>query len=263
LSKIPLIGRSASLAFRTPEGVSFSYPLAGPVSRFLALSIDLICIAGITVILNMALGAFRIATPDIVGAVLMIGYFLVSIGYGIVLEWLWRGQTIGKRILRLRVMDIQGLRLEPSQIAIRNLLRFIDSLPVFYLVGGVSCLISRNCQRIGDLAANTVVVRMPLISEPDLDRIMPGKFNSLRQYPHLATRLRQKASPAEASIALRALMRREELFPEARIELFAMVADHFRPLVRFPEEATRGLSDEQYVTNIADILFRVDKATSK
>lgn len=256
MSNMPLIGKSASLTFRTPEGVSISYLLAGPVSRFLALSIDLICIAGFTIILNMAFGALRIVTPDIAGALLMIGYFLISIGYGIALEWLWRGQTIGKRILRLRVMDMQGLRLEPSQIVIRNLLRFLDSLPMLYLVGGVSCLISRNCQRLGDLAANTVVVRMPHMSEPDLDRIIPGKFNSLRQYPHLVTRLRQKASPAEASIVLRSLMRREELYPDARVELFGMIAEHFRPIVQFPEEATRGLSDEQYVTNIADVLFR-------
>ena len=52
--------------------------------------------------------------------------FVMSIGYAIVLEWRWRGQTIGKRLLGLRVMDVQGLRLQSAQIALRNLLRVVD-----------------------------------------------------------------------------------------------------------------------------------------
>lgn len=263
MSNRTLVGKSASLTFRTPEGVSFSYPLAGPLTRFLAFSIDIMCIAGINAILNMVLSAFLIVAPDIIIAFMTICYFLISIGYGMVFEWIWRGQTIGKRILKLRVMDIQGLRLESSQIVIRNLMRFFDGLPLFYLVGGISSTITRNYQRLGDIAANTVVVRMPHVSEPDFDRIIPGKFNSLRQYPHLVNRLRQKTSPGEASIALRALMRREGLSPDARIELFAMIAEHFRHIVEFPEEATRGLSDEQYVTNIVDILFRENRKSPK
>lgn len=251
-----LIGRTQSLTVRTPEGVSFSFPLAGPVTRFLALSIDLICIAGLMIVLNMLLRAFQMITPDFAGAVLMLGYFFISIGYAITFEWLWRGQTVGKRIMRIRVMDIQGLRLHLSQIIVRNLMRFIDSLPMLYLVGGTACALSKYAQRLGDMAANTVVVRMPRIREPDLDRLMPGKFNSLREYPHLTARLRQRVSPREASIALRALMRREDLTSEARVELFEYLANHFRAMVAFPESCTEGLSDEQFVTNISDILFR-------
>lgn len=256
-----LIGKTQSLTVRTPEGVSFSFPLAGPVTRFLALSIDLVCIAGAMVVLNMTLGAFALITPDLAGAILMIGYFVISIGYAIAFEWLWRGQTVGKRVMRIRVMDIQGLRLRLSQIIVRNLLRFIDSIPMLYLVGGTTCALNRHAQRLGDMAANTVVVRMPRLREPDLDRLMPGKFNSLREHPHLAARLRQRVSPGEASIALRALMRREDLTPDARVELFGALARHFRKMVAFPESAIEGLSDEQYVTNISDILFR-DKGSN-
>jgi len=173
-----------------------------------------------------------------------------------VLEWFWRGQTLGKRLLRLRVMDAQGLRLQFSQIVIRNLLRFVDMLPAFYLVGGIACLASRRAQRLSDFAANTIVVRNPKIQEPDLDQLLAGKFNSLREYPHLAARLHQRVSPGEARVALQALIRRDELNAQERVELFSEIAAHLRSLVEFPPETTEGITDEQYVRNVVDVLFR-------
>ncbi|MFQ5990014.1 MAG: RDD family protein, partial [Candidatus Methylomirabilales bacterium] len=166
------------------------------------------------------------------------------------------GQTLGKRLLRLRVIDEQGLRLQFSQIVIRNLLRFVDMLPMFYLVGGIACLASRRAQRLGDFASNTIVIRNPQIVEPDLDQLAVGKFNSLREYPHLEARLRQRVSPQEAGLALQALLRREELEPVARVELFNAIASHFVSVVKFPEDATYGITDEQYVRNVVEILFR-------
>jgi len=189
-------------------------------------------------------------------AIATVVYFIVSIGYGMAAEWYWRGQTVGKRLLRLRVMDAQGLRLQFSQIVIRNLLRFVDMLPAFYLVGGIACLVSRRAQRLGDLAANTIVVRNPRITKPDLDQLLAGKYNSLRDYPHLEARLRQRISPAEASIAMQALLRRDRLEPQARVELFEGIAAYFRSKVEFPPEATDGITDEQYVRNVLDVLYR-------
>src|SRR5262249_10287845 len=167
---------------------------------------------------------------DIAKAVTLLCYFVLSVGYGMILEWHWRGQTLGKRLLRLRVVDAQGLRLQFSQVAIRNLLRFVDSLPFFYLLGGMACLFSRRAQRLGDFAANTIVVRTPQVAEPDLDQLLAGKYNSLRDYPHLEARLRQRVSPADAGIALQALLRRELLEPAARVELFSEIAQHFKAL---------------------------------
>jgi len=112
------------------------------------------------------------------------------------------------------------------------------------------------CGRLGDLAANTIVVRNPRLAEPDLDQLFAGKYNSLRQYPHLAARLRQRISPAEASVALQALFRRDEFDPYARIELFAGLAAHFRVKVEFPAEAIDGITDEQYIRNVVDVAYR-------
>jgi uncharacterized RDD family membrane protein YckC len=251
-----VIDRINRLTIKTPEGIEFSLRLAGPVTRFLAWSVDLGAVAAIISILNVVLGILGIISRDLAVAANVIAFFTVSIGYGISTEWYWRGQTLGKKLLRLRVMDEQGLRLQFSQIVIRNLLRFVDSLPALYLVGGLVCLFNRRAQRLGDFAANTIVVWGPRVSGPDLNQLLEGKYNSFREYPHLEARLRQQITPAEAQIAVQSIVRRDDLNPQARIELFRELTSYFKTIVSFPQEATDGLSDEQYVRNVAEALFR-------
>jgi len=245
--------KTGTLTLRTPEGVIFSLPLAGPVSRFLALAIDLACILTASEILDQVFGAVKNTAMG--QAFLAIVYFVLSIGYGITLEWFWRGQTLGKRVLGLRVMDEHALSLEFSQIVVRNLLRFIDALPLFYLVGGASCFFTRYSQRLGDLAANTIVVRDAKAAQPDLNQLRGGRYNSMLEYHHLAARLRQRVSPQAATVAVEAILRRDQLEPRARVELFGELAEYFRSVVDFPPEAVEQLSDEQYVRNAAEILF--------
>ncbi len=252
-----------ALRIRTPEGITFSFQLAGPVIRGLAWIVDFLAIIAVSRGLGILAELAGLISADIAGAVSTLGYFVVSIGYGVASEWLWRGQTLGKRLVNLRVMDAQGLRLQFHQILIRNLLRFVDMLPVAYLVGGLSCLLSRKAQRLGDIAANTVVVHAVKLGEPDLDQLLAGKFNSLRQHPHLEARLRQRVSPEEARLALQALLRREELEPAARVELFTNLADHFKGIIVFPPESVEAMPDEQYVRNVVDILFRARGGETK
>jgi uncharacterized RDD family membrane protein YckC len=249
-----IYARTNTLQLRTPEGVVFSLPLAGPVSRFLAWGVDVGCILAATSLLRAVLGLFPSA--GFASATYVIAYFVISIGYGIGCEWYWRGQTVGKRVLKLRVMDVQALRLDFSQIVVRNLLRFVDLLPGLYLVGGTACVLSRRFQRLGDLAANTIVVRNPDTPQPNLEQLLGGKFNSLLEYRHLTARLRQRTSPQSAAVALEALLRRDSLDPQARLQLFASLAQHFRESVEFPPEAVEQLSDEQYVRNVVEILYR-------
>ncbi len=247
---------SSDLRIQTPEGIVFAYALAGPITRCLAWTVDFFAAMVLAITLSSALGAIGVLSRDVAQGVTIVAYLVISVGYSILLEWGWRGQTVGKRLLRLRVMDMRGLRLQFHQVLLRNLLRPVDSLPFFYLVGGVTCLLGRRAQRLGDLAAGTVVVHLPRNSEPDLEQLLAGKFNSLREHPHLAARLRQRASPDEARLALQAILRREELDPAARVELFARLAEHFKGLVPFPPEAIEAVPDEQQVRNVVDVLFR-------
>lgn len=251
-----LSSKTNTLIIKTPEGIEFSLPLAGPITRFLAWAIDLGTIIAIISILNVVLGVLGIISRDLAVAANIIGFFVVSIGYGILTEWYWNGQTLGKKLLRLRVMDEQGLRLQFSQVVIRNLLRFIDSLPALYLIGGLVCLFNQRAQRLGDFAANTIVVWSPRISEPDLNQLLEGKYNSFREYPHLEARLRQHITPREAQIAVQSIIRRDDLESQARIELFRALTSHFQSIVAFPQEATDGISDEQYVRNVVEAIFR-------
>ena len=247
--------RTNVLVIQTPEGIAFPLLLAGPITRFLAWLLDTACISAATIAVSMIFSLIGFITGDIANAFRIIFFFVLSIGYPIFTEWRWRGQTIGKRLLRLRVMDVQGLRLQFSQVMLRNLFRFIDSLPIFYTLGGIICFFSKRAQRLGDIAANTIVVRDPRLNEPDLSQVMGGKYNSFRDYPHLAARMRQRVSVDEAGIVLQAILRRDRLEPVARIELFGQIVAHMKMIVEFPDEALEGLTDEQYVRNVVDLLF--------
>lgn len=248
--------RLHQLRLRTPEGAEFAYVIASPVLRMAALTIDWAVIASSWSILSILVGFLGILSTDLLGWASIVAYFVLNSGYDILCEWLWRGQTVGKRVVGLRVVDAQGLQLTFAQIVIRNLLRYMDLLPSAYLVGGSAALISRRGQRLGDLAAGTLVIWEPPVVQPDLSAMPESKYNSLRLQSHIVARLRQAVTPAQAQAAWLALKRRDKLEPAARIELFAEMAAHFKSITRLPDEATDGVSDEQLVRNVVEVLFR-------
>jgi len=262
-----MLGRTPSLEIRTPEGVAFQIPIASPFSRCLALAVDFAVVLALSILIAQVLAIFETAlsgvpvlgdiASDFGSGAMILLQFLVFTFYGMITEWLWSGQTVGKRMFRLRVIDERGLSLGFKQVVIRNLFRMIDILPsTFYLIGSISCLVTSRCQRLGDIAAGTIVTRETKPAPPELGQLLREGENSFATHPHLEARLRQRVSPDEARIALDAVTRREELDPDHRLHLFARLADHFRDLSDFPEETTVGLSDEQYVRNVVDTLFR-------
>jgi uncharacterized RDD family membrane protein YckC len=239
----------------TPEGVHFGLPLAGPVARLLAWSVDaLLMLAGISAA-TKALSLVQTISSDWYAAASTIAYFAVSIGYGILFEWRWGGQTPGKRLMLLRVVDAEGLHLAFHQIAVRNLLRFVDSLPVLYLVGGAAALLSRDAQRLGDMAANTVVIRRTRFAAPDAASLATVRYNSLLDYPHVVAVLRQRSTPALVEVALQAIGRRDELTPESQLEVFGTLGARFREVVRIPEEVMVTLTEEQFVRNVLQVVL--------
>jgi uncharacterized RDD family membrane protein YckC len=242
---------------RTPEGVVFSLMLASPVVRMLAWLVDILAILTMTFLVQLVAGALFVVSPDFAYALIFIIGFLITVGYGITLEWLWNGQTLGKRMMRLRVVDENGLNLHFGQIVVRNLLRFVDQLPAVYFVGGITSLINSRAQRLGDLAAGTIVIRQPRIGSPDVEEIIGGKYNSFSQHPYLEARLCSMVTPREASLAVSALMRRNEFDDVARVNVFKELAAHFKTLVKFPEEITEDISDEQFVRNVVCSVYKV------
>jgi len=240
---------------RTPEGVAFTFRLASPVLRAGALLIDWAVVAAAWSVVAVGFSLLQILSADIAGMAATIGYFLLAQGYTIATEGLWRGQTIGKRVLRLRVVDARGLRLTWAQVVLRNVLRFIDGLPLLYLVGGIAALVNRRSQRLGDLAADTLVVWEPAEPVPDFASLRGEKYNSLRAHVPAVARLRQRVTPAEARAAWSALARRDQFEAEARVRLFAELAGYFRGVAAAPAEVAEGVADEQFVRNVVDVLY--------
>jgi uncharacterized RDD family membrane protein YckC len=250
----------SQLRIETPEGVVFSFTLASPVARMLAWALDTaITVAASQAVAN-ALDKLGTVAKDWTAALSLLIYFAFSLLYSIVLEWRWRGQTVGKRLFGLRVVDAHGLRLHFYQIALRNLLRAVDMLPLCYLVGGAAALLSDKAQRLGDMAAGTIVLRETAAGQPDLEQIAPARYNSLAAFPHLAARLRSRTHPEAAVLAVRALLQRDRYQPDARVELFADLAAYFRAVAPYPEEAVEGLADEQYVRSVVRVLYGVSAA---
>jgi uncharacterized RDD family membrane protein YckC len=163
--------RLQDVRLRTPEGVAFSFRLATPLLRLLAMLVDNACVAAAWSAVSVLFSLLNVVSGDVAAAAAIVGYFVLSNGYTIATEWRWQGQTFGKRILRLRVVDERGLPLSFSQVAIRNLLRFIDSLPAAYAVGGVVALLNTRGQRLGDIAAGTLVIWEPPVEAPDLSAL--------------------------------------------------------------------------------------------
>ncbi len=236
--------------------LALTLPPAGLATRGIAWFVDVVAVALISNLTGMLLGRLAWVAHDTAQALQWVLVFVVYVAYGMVFEWVWQGQTLGKRLLRLRVVDQSGLRLESWQVVLRNLLRLVDSLPMFYLLAGAVAFASRRGQRLGDLAAHTLVVQLAPRRRPLLAEWSPPPVNSLRQFPHLEARLRRVVPAAMAELALRALLRRDELDARSRVELFEQLARDLVEATRFPREPLKDLSDEQIVANFVDSYYR-------
>jgi uncharacterized RDD family membrane protein YckC len=254
--------RTHVLLLRTPEGVAFTFRIASPVLRAGAAVVDWAVVAAAWSVIAIPVALLGIVSADIAGLVQAVLFFLLSQGYRIAAEWRWRGQSVGKRMLRLRVVDAHGLQLTFSQIVLRNLLRFVDALPSLYLVGGVVALLNARGQRLGDLAAGTLVVWEPYEPAPDFAALRSDKYNSLRAHTAVVARLRQAVSVGEARAAWAAIARRDEFEPGARVQLFGDLARHFARVGAVPAEVVDQVSDEQFVRNVVDVLYLSRSANS-
>jgi uncharacterized RDD family membrane protein YckC len=140
----------------TPEGVEVDLVLAGLGSRFIARLLDTLVQFAIILPLAILQAAAHVGW---VTAIMVVLYFSAGFAYDVLFELFGSGRTIGKRAAGLRVVRSGGQSIDPLASLIRNVLRLIDFLPSVYLVGAISIIASRNNQRLGDLAAGTLVVR--------------------------------------------------------------------------------------------------------
>ncbi|MDQ3322408.1 MAG: RDD family protein [Acidobacteriota bacterium] len=172
------IENEETLIIETPERVSLAFALASIGNRFLAVAIDhfiqyllIFIVAWAFYSLSEFGDAFKETgaavlleeMPKWTIAILIVVVFLIFAGYFVFFEWLWNGQTPGKRLLKLRVIREDGRPITLWEAMARNLLRIFDAVPGFvvpvYSIGLISIFASGRDQRIGDVFAGTVVVR--------------------------------------------------------------------------------------------------------
>jgi uncharacterized RDD family membrane protein YckC len=152
-------------AVELAEGIEIRLRMAGPMLRVWAYLIDLSIRAGVLAGAAILAGMAGVAVGgNVAGGAMLLAWFLLDWIYPVLFESGKRGATPGKRAMGLRVVQASGAPIGFGQAVVRNFLRFIDGMPFFtYLFGMTSCMATKRFQRLGDLAAGTVVVydRLP------------------------------------------------------------------------------------------------------
>jgi len=163
----------------TPEQVELRFSIAGIGSRFVAILLDtvllyfaLMLVFLAVVLFGSAVGAGVESEVDTLGlwfvAVLIVLVFAMIWGYFALFEAFWRGQTPGKRVMKLRVIKDSGRQITLFEALARNLLRVVDYLPGMYLTGVITMLCSKRNKRLGDMVAGTIVVHERADEQPML-----------------------------------------------------------------------------------------------
>lgn len=145
----------------TPENIAFHYQVAGPFRRLPAFVLDLLIRSGIFTLFMIILGFAGALTnlSGIMGAGMMIVWFLLDWFYGGIFETWMNGQTPGKWVLGIRVLSVDGQPINGIQAIMRNILRTLDMMPVgTCMLGLVAMTLNQRFQRIGDIVCGTNVV---------------------------------------------------------------------------------------------------------
>jgi uncharacterized RDD family membrane protein YckC len=229
------------LTIETPEGVPLELTLAGVGSRFASAIVDYLIQTLILVALGLVLGLGAGLDPSgsaLAAAVYLVSFFVVFNGYEIGFEVLNSGRTPGKRLNGLRVVRESGAPVTFGTSAVRNILRLVDILPGTYLVGMTSILVTRRNQRLGDLAAGTLVVRERRALPPET-RISPSVTAPAWDTSAIDGR--------EIDAVVAFLGRRGELAAGARIQIAGELAGRLRPKVG---GAVGSESDEMFLERL-------------
>ncbi len=222
------------VTLQTPESVELEFRLAGAGSRALALVIDYLIWGALLFLLALAWFFTAAVLPEAVqqfyAAVSLFVLFATYVGYFVFFETLWRGQTPGKRLTKIRVVREDGRPIGLQQALLRALLRPIDDL--FYL-GLLFILFSKQEKRLGDMAAGTLV-----IEEGSADAKTQIELSNNAQA--LATELIEtgnivKLSPDDFATIREFLKRRKKLSPSARLSLGDKLAGQAENLLDMQE----------------------------
>jgi uncharacterized RDD family membrane protein YckC len=235
------------LSIDTPEQIALEFSLATVGSRFLALAVDTLLqlAGGLVLFVGVSIGAFFASfTPAQAGpwflALIVIGFFSIYNGYFALFESIWNGQTPGKRVIGLRVIHTSGRPVSVFEAILRNIVRIVDQFPGIYAIGIVSVFVTERSQRLGDLAAGTVVVHESHDrSEP---RELEARPSAAATTHHGASRL----TPEEISVIELFCRRRSQLDVYERDRAAQKIAGRIRERLK----VTAQIESEQLLDEV-------------
>ncbi len=253
----------------TPENIIFSYEVAGIGSRFLAALIDTVLIGVLLAVAYMTTAAFlvtsagqslvaRIARSWIIAAYILLSFAIFWVYY-IFFELIWNGQSLGKRAVGLRVIRTDGTPVTVVDSVVRNIVRLVDFLPVYYGVGVIVMFVNSQARRLGDLAAGTVVVK----------ERREVTLAHLAQSAARATAPAMSPSPVDELLwpiqrlteddwyVVNEFLTRQEKLPN-RLALAGRLASTLRAKLDLPSQPAKGSEDVQFLEQVA-ALYRQDQ----
>ncbi len=235
----------------TPEGVELDLGLAGIGSRLAARLLDVLIQGAIAFVILLAIGLTTgdSETSDAVSIILVtLIVFAIFWGYNVAFETFNSGRTPGKMALGLRVVGEHGEPETFSASAVRNLLRIVDELMTVFLAGTIAIIASRDNQRLGDMAAGTLVVKERTATAKTF--APAATFASLEKL-EAARHWDLSALTTEDNLAVRRFLeRRFAIDPQSRAVLAAQIAAHLRPKVAGSEQV--GI-DEHFLELVASV----------
>lgn len=214
--------RSSNRGIVTPEAVVLEFETAGVGSRAMAWMVDLMVLAGMGVLVGMVLGLVSVALPEAATIVGILLAALIFLGYPIFCETLFRGRTIGKRAMGLRVVTTDGAPEQFRHAALRALIGLVELWATVGFVAVTCGLSTRRSQRFGDLAAGTFVVR----ERSSTTRMLAVAFPPPPGYEQYTASLDVSSVNEPAYLVIRSfLLRVFDFTPSARVALATRLAN--------------------------------------
>lgn len=246
---------SEHFAVVTTEKVPFTYRVAGIGARFLAWLVDWLLIVLLTVGGMLFLAQFDRAREGVGSGAVVLWMFALTWGYFLIFEWLWLGQTPGKRVLGIRVIQERGAGISFLQAAIRNVVRSVDAIPL--ILGVPLCVLgfgvmagNTRHRRLGDFAAGTLVVHVE--RQGRLIRAL-HEHTTADQFSDAPTRQRLlQLSKDQKQTLLDLCLRRDQLRIADRAKLFRAVSEHLQAALAL--KPAEHQSDEKFVLALAAAL---------
>lgn len=241
----------------TPENIQFAYRIAGPFRRLPALLLDFAIRGGVLFLFAFLFSLLGIALPfsgGMITLLVLLLYFSLDWFYGLFFESAWNGQTPGKWLTKIRVISVDGRPINAYQATVRNFLRLADFAPMVslnvlfdgappiqliptFLVALISMSLTARFQRVGDLAAGTMVVVNEASWVPYNIKLEDPRVASLSDFIPASFRM---SSTLAKAIALYA-ERRDRISVGRRNELASHLAKPLFDLFEFREDTSADL----------------------